>query len=170
MVFDITDKITLTSRGLIVPVKQYWLIDKLTQDKPLTCEIKEKKEKRSLNANNYCWALVGEIAEVIGTSNNEVYEQMITRYSKAYTFMAVKPSDVERTKATLKGNHIYAFEIGECKVNGKDATQLQLFYGSSTFDKKEMARLIDGIVSEAKELGIETATPDEIAKMKEEWK
>lgn len=38
-----------------------------------------------------------------------------------------------------------------------------------TLDTKEMARLIDGVVAEAQELGIETRTPDEIAQLKSLW-
>ena len=34
-----------------------------------------------------------------------------------------------------------------------------------SLDKAEMARLIDGTVEEAKQLGIETKTPQEIAEM-----
>jgi hypothetical protein len=32
-----------------------------------------------------------------------------------------------------------------------------------------MAKLIDGVVGECKELNIETLTPDELARMKSEW-
>ena len=35
---------------------------------------------------------------------------------------------------------------------------------------KEMSKLIDGIVEEAKTLDIETMTPNELQILKEEWK
>lgn len=41
--------------------------------------------------------------------------------------------------------------------------------GSSEYDTVEMSHFIDRIVEEAKELGIETATPDELERMKQEW-
>lgn len=60
-------------------------------------------------------------------------------------------------------------ELGEVTVNGKTGVQLQCYFGSSTYDAKEMSVLIDGVVSECKEMGIETMTPDEIARLKSEW-
>jgi hypothetical protein len=50
-----------------------------------------------------------------------------------------------------------------------DATFYKIYRGSHTYDTKEMSLLIDGTVADAKELGIETATPDEIRQMKERW-
>jgi hypothetical protein len=41
--------------------------------------------------------------------------------------------------------------------------------GSHTFNTKEMSRLIDGTIEEAKELGIETATPEQIRRMMAAW-
>ena len=41
--------------------------------------------------------------------------------------------------------------------------------GSHTYNTKEMSRLIEGTVQEAKALGIETATPEEIRRMEERW-
>jgi len=168
--FDVTGEIKLAPGGLVIPVKQTYRYQQLNQDKPLVCRIDEKKDKRSLNANAYAWQLMGQIAEAMKSSNQEVYEMMLQRYSKAYTYVILPPNAVEQAKATFRESHIYAQEIGECKVNGKEGTQLQLFYGSSTFDTKQMSRLIDGIVSEAKELNLETATPQEIERIKSEWK
>ena len=149
---------------------------KYKEGKPYDVEIRQHRIKRSLNANAYCWKLIGEIAEELSNdnasySNYDIYEEMLKRYSKAFTYIVVKPEFVEATKATLKESHIYAYEIegGTVKINGKDGIQLQLFFGSSTFNTKQMARLIDGIVSEAKELGIETETHEQIENMKSLW-
>lgn len=37
--------------------------------------------------------------------------------------------------------------------------------GSSQYNTREMSRLIDGLVSECKECGIETLTPEELERM-----
>jgi hypothetical protein len=175
MTIEITSKPTISiyENVLVIPIKSrqqaFKALNDYKDDKTYVCEIKQKKERRSLNANAYCWLLIGEIAEKLNLPNDAVYEMMIQRYSKAYTHIIVKPEAAEQTKATLRAAHIYAYEIGDIEVNSKDGIQLQLFWGSSTFDTKQMARLIDGVVSEAKELGIETATPAEIARYKEEW-
>ena len=59
--------------------------------------------------------------------------------------------------------------LGEVLVNGKKGIQIQAYYGSSGYDTKEMGRLIDGVIDECKELGIETLPPDKVALLKEEW-
>ena len=46
---------------------------------------------------------------------------------------------------------------------------LHAYKGSSTYDKEQMARLIDSVVTDAKELEIETRTPEEIELMKQRW-
>lgn len=72
---------------------------------------------------------------------------------------------------------ILTFEVDMSKVdghwkyikdNGKFASYLMI-KGSSEYDTVEMSHFIDRIVEEAKELGIETATPDELERMKQEW-
>ena len=63
----------------------------------------------------------------------------------------------------------YCEEAGESTLNGKLFKHYKVYKGSSEFDSREMAILIDGIVSEAKELGIQTETPNQIAEMKARW-
>lgn len=167
-------KISPYESVLIVPVKSREkaarAIEEVANAKyPVVCEIRQQRPKRSLNANAYCWVLIGKIAEKLKLPNGAVYEMMLQQYSEAYTYMVVKPTAVEKVKATLKAGHIYAYDVGTVKVGDKEGVQLQLYYGSSTFDSAQMARLIDGIVSEAKDIGIETATPAELARYKEEW-
>ena len=60
-------------------------------------------------------------------------------------------------------------EVGEIDVNGEKAVQMLCYYGSSTYDTREMSVLIDGVVSECKELDIETISPTELREMKERW-
>ena len=45
----------------------------------------------------------------------------------------------------------------------------KVYKGSSEFDTREMSIFIDGIVYEAEELGIQTMTPNEIARIKAAW-
>lgn len=59
--------------------------------------------------------------------------------------------------------------LGEISVNGQTGIQLQLYFGSSTFDTKEMSVFIDGLIEECRQLEIETLPPNEIERMKREW-
>lgn len=122
------------------------------------------RQKRSLDANAYAWVLMQKIAEVNETDKWSVYLEMLGSYG-VFTHIIVKPSVVDKVKEEWRA----VKELGEVNVNGRTGIQLQCYFGSSTYDTKEMATLIDGIVQEAKELGIETLPPHELERMKAEW-
>lgn len=138
-------------------------LHKLKEEK-LSIEIKKYREKRSLDANAYCWVLLQKMAEILKKDKDEVYVDMICKYG-VFTHYIVKPSAVERTKEVWRAVR----ELGEVTVNGKTGIQLQCYFGSSTYDTREMSVLIDGIVGECKEMGIQTLTPAEIEDMKRKW-
>ena len=69
----------------------------------------------------------------------------------------------------VTGYFKYFEEIATVRLQGKNFTHYKVFKGSSEYDSREMAVLIDGIVSEAKELGIETLPNDEIERIKKLW-
>ena len=130
----------------------------------LSVEVKKYRDKRSLDANAYLWVLLQKMAEVLKTTKEELYILSLERYG-VFTHIVVKPQVVEKTKEVWR----YVKELGEVKINGKTGVQIQCYFGSSTYDTKEMATLIDGVVSECKELGIETLPAEEIESMKKEW-
>lgn len=139
-------------------------IDKI-RDKMLNLTAKIHREKRSLDANAYAWVLMQKIAEAIHTDKWSVYLMMLERYSPIFTHIIVRPEAVERVMGEWRTVKV----LGPIQVNGSSGIQLQCYFGSSTFDSKEMASFIDGIVSECKEMGIETLPPDEIERMRREW-
>lgn len=122
------------------------------------------RNRRSLDANAYMWVLLEKMAEVLHTTKDDLYIQMLDRYG-VFTHIVVQPQVVARVKAEWR----VVRELGEITVGSMTGIQLQCFFGSSTYDTKEMARLIDGIISECKALDIETMTPDELDQMKAAW-
>ena len=138
------------------------LVDEMKDKDKLSIEVKEYREKRSLNANNYAWKLLTEIANVLRSSKEEIYLQLLKRYGQSELISVLSHVPI--------GNYIkYYEEAGESKLNGKDFTHYRVYKGSSEFDTREMSIFIDGVVSEAKELGIQTETPNQIAEMKARW-
>jgi hypothetical protein len=131
-------------------------------EKPLEVYIDRIKEKRSLNANSYCWVLIGQIADILRASKEEVYFNMLKNYGQS-TVVSVL------SEINVTGFFKYYEEFGKGEVKGKDFTHYKVYKGSSEFDTKEMAILIDGVISEAQELGIDCRTPEEIEKMKALW-
>ena len=136
-------------------------------DKELSVEIKPYRKRRSLDANSYCWVLCQKLAEKIGGTKEDIYKEAI-RKAGQFDFVAVTDSATEQfIKAwQSKGLGWYA-EALESKIEG--CKKIMVYYGSSVYDSKEMAHLIDYIVSECRELGIETMTPAEISRMMNEW-
>lgn len=138
-------------------------------DKAYTLELKEKKKKRSLDANAYCWALIREISKVVSQPPENVYREFIHR-GNAYTIVPIKTVAVERYTEIWAAHGLgwIVEDMGKSKLEGFH--NLKCYHGSSSYDTAEMSRLIDDIVYECKNLGIETATGSEIALLKENWK
>lgn len=124
------------------------------------------REKRSLDANAYCWVLLSKIADVIQSSKDEVYEQMLQSYGVVDQdfppITVVSTADMSRIDG-----HWLMFKSTE--KGGKTWNSYLRIIGSSEYDTKQMSTFIDGIIYEAKNLGIETLPPHEIERMKEEW-
>lgn len=139
-------------------------IDKL-KDSKLSIKAVKHREKRSLDSNAYAWVLMQKIAEASNTDKWSVYLECLKSYSRSFTHVIVKPQAVERMKELYRT----CIDLGEVSVNGMTGHQLQVYYGSSTFNTKEMSVFIDGIVSECKELGIETLSEAELERMKAQW-
>lgn len=127
---------------------------------------------RSLTANNYFYALCTKVAEKLRISLNEVHNQMLSRYGypefiddKIVYF--ILPDNIEVNK--LEGVHLKPTSKTQVLDNGDLNRVYIVMRGSHTYNSVEMARLIDGVISEAKELGIETITVSEKDKMLEQW-
>ncbi len=143
----------------------------LNDEKVKTCNIEHKKKKRSLKANNYAWTIITQIADVLRSSKDEVYFQMLKRYGQS-SIVSVEDrvtDDGDRIVDIFKQSVKYCEEFGESELNGKNFIHIKVFMGSSEFDTKQMAIFIDGIISEATELKIPTMTPSEIERIKEQW-
>ena len=134
------------------------LIAWLTSQPEKKYEITEYHEKRSLSANAYAWVLINKIADVLRKSKEEVYLQMLKDYGQS-EFVSVR-SDIN-----VKGYFKYFEEYGTGHVQGREFTHYKIYKGSSEYNSKEMAILIDGIIQEAQNLGIETITPAEKEKL-----
>ena len=137
-----------------------WLLD---QDREKTFEIKQHREKRSLNANSYAWALIGKIANETNLTKDAVYLHILRIYGQSEVVSV-------RSEINVEGYFKYYEPFGHSMLNGKDFTHYKVYKGSSEYDTKEMAVLIDGIVGEAEEIGVETLPPHEIERLKEMWR
>lgn len=132
------------------------------------CEIKEHREKRSLDANAYCWVLIDKLAQATGVPKTEIYRKAIREIGGVSDTVCVVESAADRLISGWECNGIGWFsERSESRIKG--CVNVTLYYGSSVYDTSQMSRLIDYIVEDCKALGIETLTPEKLDAMKEAW-
>lgn len=144
------------------------------KDGDVSVTIKRHRPNRSLQANNYAWSLMEAIASTLGQDKDVLYEMMLRRYGTGETYTDDNDKECkvlftlrEDVPPQLVARH-YA-KMGEGVVDGRKFIHYRAIKGSSEYDTKEMSVFLDGIISECKELGIETATQEELARYKEEW-
>lgn len=144
------------------------LVDEMRDKDKLSIEVKPYREKRSLDANAYFFVLADKLAEKLHTSKVEVYRNAIRDIGGVSEVVCVKNQAVERLCEGWSQNGIgWQTDTFPSKIDG--CTNVVLYYGSSTYDTKQMSALIDHIVQDCQAVGIETRTPDEIANMLSLW-
>ena len=142
------------------PSSAMTICDEIKPDKQYVAQIRRKG--RSLDANAYAWVLITAIADELRASKDEIYFDMLKKYGQG-ELISVK------TGIDINGFVKYSEVAGYGKVNGVEFTHYRVYKGSSEYDTREMSIFIDGIVSEAQVLGIDTRTPEEIAEIKSLW-
>lgn len=137
-------------------------------DKPLEIKLDVAKKKRSLNANGYAWALLGELQEKLRTPKEDIYKEYVRRCGP-FEVIPIRNDAVSRFIETWKGNGIgYVCDVTKSKINGY--TNVLAYYGSSSYDTKEMGLLLETIVEDCIDLGIPTKRKEEIESLLKEWK
>lgn len=141
------------------------------KEKPLNAEIRAIRKKRSINANAYHYVLCDLMAKAVGISANELHFSLMADYGTPF-----KDADGRLQYVLLKdhkpliGTGAYVRGTGhyEQRPNGEYQWYM-VIKPSHLYDTDEMSKLLDGTIREASEIGIETATPEEVARMKALW-
>ena len=145
------------------------MVDELRTMEKLTIKIGKFKQKRSLDANAYCWTLIGKIAEKTNVSKEEVYKNAIREIGGNYDVVCIKEEAADSLRSAWERNGIgWQTETMLSKLDG--CTNVLLYYGSSTYDTEQMSRLIDNIIQDCMELGIETKSPAELESLLKQWR
>ena len=149
----------MTFTGTKTEIQQF--LYKLDKSTIYDLKIDKHRNKRSLDANNYAWHLINEIANALRMSKEEVYLRMLKDYGqREYVSMLanVNPNRISK----------YYEEQGTFKHNNNTFKSYMFYIGTSQYDSREMAIFIDGLVQEAKQLGIETLEDIEIQELLKE--
>lgn len=145
-----------------------WLFE---QPKDKVFEVKEYKEKRSLNANSYYWVLVGQIAGKLNVSRDEIHRQLMTDYGtwlyddNGSPMWVIFPENKPLPKDGYYFDTKAIVDVKGAKSGDEKGRAYIVIKGSHEYNSKEMYDLIQGAVQEAKQLDIETKTPQEIEEM-----
>lgn len=135
---------------------------KVDPEKEYTVKIEPRRKKRSLDANAYMWQLLNKLAEKVQNSPVELYKWFVRQYGQYYVIPV--RADAKNAFSDVWSSHGIAWfcdDIGPCKKT-LGYHNLRAFYGTSEYDTKAMARLIDEVVEECKAQGIETMSKKEI--------
>ena len=139
-------------------------IAKLKECEKVAIKMTKHRNRRSLDANALLWMCLGKIAEALRADKWDVYLQMLKRYGK-FTYICVKPNVVDAMKAQWRECEV----VGEVNINGQKAVQMLCYFGSSTYDTKEFSVLLDGVISEMREMGIEAPASEDMRRALEQW-
>lgn len=136
-------------------------LEGLKDDIELSVQVKEYRKKRSLSQNAYMWVLLDEIGKAVNRSKEDIYRELVKDYG-VFEIIPLKDEAVKRFNHNWSKNGLGWFTdvLGKSKLKGY--TNLIVYYGSSTYDTKEMTRLLDAVINECQELGIQTMTLSEI--------
>ena len=136
--------------------------------------MKQWRDKRSLDANAYYWVLVAKLGDKLNLSKPHLHNILLRRYGQPEVidgkmiYLVLPDTDQGARKADeAETYHIKPTSEVKTGRNGERFRTYVMLRGSSTYNTEEMAHLIDGLVSECKEAGIETATPEELSRMLE---
>ena len=144
------------------------LFEDFKDTEKLQIKITKYREKRSLDANAYFWTLVDKLAVKLNKTKTEVYRDAIRDIGGNSETVCVKNNAVKKLCSVWQNNGLgFQTETFTSKIEG--CTNVILYYGSSTYDTKQMSTLISNIVEECKSQGIETRTPEELAKLLSLW-
>lgn len=138
-----------------------------TERKEIVLTAAERRRKRSINANDYLWVLCTALSEKLRIPKEEIYREHI-RQMGVYEPLAILETAVDKFTTAWSKNGIGWFcEVVDSTLDG--CKKIFAYYGSSTYDTKQMSILIDSVVQACKDQDIETLTPKELEAMKARW-
>lgn len=137
--------------------------------KPGSYEISRARKRRSLDANAYAWVLIDKIAEAVGLEKSKVYQGAIRQIGGVSEVVQLNTDAVSQFCHTWKKNGL-GFQTDTFAAAEEGKTNVIVYYGSSTYDTKQMSNLINQLVMTAHDLGIETKDPNEIKSLLDSWR
>lgn len=138
------------------------------KDKDVDITVKKYRNRRSLDANAMMWCFCEKIAKVVGITKEEVYRDQIRQVGE-FTPLPIKANAID-SFSYIWSKHGIGWFVDVIDDSKLDGYKLVFAYaGSSTYDTKQMSRLIDSVLQEAEQLGIDTLDERERSLLLDAW-
>lgn len=156
--------------SLLLDTKEIEVVEQLKNENKLNVELKKYRKKRSLDANAYFWKLLQEICELAELDTIEEYKRRVKELGIFRQFK-IENDNIKTFEKMWTAQGIAWFcEIFDTEIIGDTEFKIiNAYYGSSSFNSKQMSRLIDTLVQDCKSIGIETKPKEEIESLLKEW-
>ena len=138
--------------------------------KPGKYTIEPYVERRSSNANSYCWVLCDKIAQKLGGSQTkeEVYQRAVHAVGIYKEFTGMEPDQAKTLQAAWNKLGIGWITEDGWEQDG-ERQFVRAYYGSSVYNRKQMARLLDYITEDARSVGVPIESEEKIQSLLREW-
>ena len=156
--------------NLLLDTKEIEIVEQLKNENKLNVELKKYRKKRSINANNYFWKLLQKLCELAEIDTVEEYKRRVKELGIFRRFKIETENIKTFEKMWATQGVAWFCEIADTEYIGDTEFKIiNAYYGSSSFNSKQMSRLVDGVVQDCKVYGIETKTSEEIESLLKEW-
>lgn len=143
-------------------------IERLFKDKDLDITLSQHREKKTMSQNGYYWVLLTPTAAKLKVSTAFLHNMLLRRHPRVYLIgiypqYVLVPNTEEAWNLVMETTDYHLWPTNEYVG---DDRKYMMIRGSSTFNTEEMTVLLDDLIEVAKEQGVETATPEELARMR----
>ena len=143
------------------------------EGKDLDIKASQHREKRSLTQNAYYWVLCSKLASKQRISTTRLHNLLLRDVAPPFIIdgkICMQPiPDTDKAENDILETETFHLKPTGGVIQGNDGAVYRWYIvlrGSSTFDTTEMTALLNRMVDECKENGIETATPQELEQMR----
>lgn len=144
--------------------------------KDVEVEIRAITKARSLSQNAYYWTLINQFAahRDIRVSTARAHNMLLREHPRPFVIggkvAKIPLEDTEDVVNEMLESVTFHVSPTSQVITGTDGKRYRTYIilrGSSDYNTEEMSVLLDDLIEAAQEVGIETKTPSEIARMRE---
>ena len=156
----------------IIPRKAIAACEEIKDNAVYDVDVAEHKNRRSLSANAYLWVLLEKLADVLGNEDPKITkESLYLDFVKqaGVSKKMVLDEDVAKTIRVAWERLGTGWPTEQIDYEPGGKVMIRFYYGSSTYNTKQMSRLISAVVDACRDQGIETMTPEELERLTSSW-